>query len=311
MSDILDDILGSQPNEIEDDETDEVLTGPEGNDADVPRSVCALQLLADAGISFSELLDDVFLGDKSVRDKQPVMNSSSMHIWGIEHENTVNELKEWANKTTVDILHCKLAMHAESTKAGDVECEVVDEESLKKLTLDAITEEVQENALTLYNMLLSICESTRQEKNTQKDSKFSVTLLINALAFQLSHKNNKMQKLICIYLKAKGVPKSCFFFFQKASLLLSYKLSHKALDQVSDTAMDAAIEVFKRKPCISIYDNIRLAQAVKHEWGSHKTVTDNGTAMTIVPMHDSEQAMALLHDPDAITEHWNGITQCY
>ncbi|KDN47501.1 hypothetical protein RSAG8_03641, partial [Rhizoctonia solani AG-8 WAC10335] len=56
-------------------------------------------------------------------------------------------------------------------------------------------------------------ESTRQEKNTQKDSKFCITLLVNALAFQLSHKNNQMQKLICIYLKAKGVPKSCFFFF--------------------------------------------------------------------------------------------------
>ncbi|KAG8687591.1 hypothetical protein FRC11_006934, partial [Ceratobasidium sp. 423] len=227
------------------------------------------------------------------------------------HENTVNELKEWANKTTVDILRRELATHAKSTKAGDVEREVVDEESLKKLTFDAITEEVQENAPTLYNTLLSICESTRQEKNTQKDSKFSVTLLINALAFQLSHKNNKMQKLICIYLKAKGVPKSCFFFFQKAGLSLSYEWSRKALDQISDAAMDAAIEVFERKPCISIYDNIRLAQAVKHERGSHKTVTDNGTAMTIVPMRDSERATALLRDPDAITEHWNGITQRY
>ncbi|KAG8727424.1 hypothetical protein FRC11_013236, partial [Ceratobasidium sp. 423] len=262
MSDILDDILGSQPNEIEDDETDEVLTGPEGNDADVPQSVRALQLLADAGISFSELLDDVFLGNKSVRGQRPVMNacreafasgvlpwvldricqSSSMRIRGIEHENMVNELKEWANKTTVDILCCELATHVKSTKARDVERKVVDEESLKKLTFDAITEEVQENAPTLYNMLLSICESTRQEKNTQKDSKFSVTLLINALAFQLSHKNNKMQKLICIYLKAKGVPKSCFFFFQKASLSLSYEWSRKALDQISDAAMDAAIE---------------------------------------------------------------------
>ncbi|KDN40896.1 hypothetical protein RSAG8_07764, partial [Rhizoctonia solani AG-8 WAC10335] len=236
-----------------------------------------------------------------------------MQIQGKAHQKAAEELKDWANTTTADILRKELATHAKSTKVGDVEREVVNEESLKSLTFDAITEEVQTNAPTLYGMLVKICESTRQEKNTRKDSKFCVTLLINALAFQLSHKNNQMQKLICIYLKAKGVPKSCFFFFQKAGLSLSYEWSRKALEHISAAAMDEAIAVFDSKPCISVYDNIRLAQAVKHERASHKTVTDNGTAMTIVPMRDSERATAhaLLRDPNAINTHWNDIMQRY
>ncbi|KAG8684030.1 hypothetical protein FRC11_012717 [Ceratobasidium sp. 423] len=41
------------------------------------------------------------------------------------------------------------ATHAKSTKAGDVKREVVNEESLRELTFDVITEEVQENAPTL------------------------------------------------------------------------------------------------------------------------------------------------------------------
>ncbi|KEP45875.1 hypothetical protein V565_234490, partial [Rhizoctonia solani 123E] len=139
----------------------------------------------------------------------------------------------------------------------------------------------------------------------------SVTLLTNALAFQLSNKNNQMQKPIYIYLKAKGVPKSYFFFFQKAGLSLSYEWSRKALEHISAAAMDKAIAAFEDKPCISVYDNIRLAQAVKHERASHKTVTDNGTAMTVVPMRDSERVTALLRDPDAIDAHWANITQRY
>ncbi|KEP45848.1 hypothetical protein V565_236600 [Rhizoctonia solani 123E] len=331
MPNILDDILSSQPTVIEDeDEPEDELIGqePEG---DIPRSVRALQLLSDAGISFSDLLDDVFLGNKSLRNARPIINARreafasgvlsrvvarvcrppDMQIQGKAHQKAAEELKDWANTTTTDILRKELATHAKSTKVGDVEREVVNEESLKGLTFDAITDEVQANAPTLYSMLVNMCESTRQEKNTQKDSKFCVTLFVNALAFQLSHKNNQMQKLICIYLKAKGVPKSCFSFFQKAGLSLSYEWSRKALEHISAAAMDKAIAVFDSKPCISVYDNIRLAQAVKHERASHKTVTDNGTAMTIVPMRDSERATALLRDPDAIDAHWNNITQRY
>ncbi|CAE6447780.1 unnamed protein product [Rhizoctonia solani] len=234
-----------------------------------------------------------------------------MRIRGKAHVEAASQLKSWAFNTTVDVLRRELAIHAQSTKAGDVEREVVDAESLKKLTFDAISEDVQTNAPQLYSMLMSVCKSPRQEKNTQKDAKFSVTLLINALAYQLSNKNNQMQKLICIYLKAKGVPKSCFFFFQKAGLSLSYEWSRKALDQISAAAMEAAIAVFEDRPCITVYDNIRLAQAVKHERASHKTVTDNGTAITIVPMRNKELAIALLRNPNAITDHWASITQRY
>ncbi|KDN38605.1 hypothetical protein RSAG8_09392, partial [Rhizoctonia solani AG-8 WAC10335] len=211
MPDILDDITSSPPVMVEDEEE---LHG----------------LLSEAGISLAELLDDVLLGDKSVRNQRLVMNARKetfasgvlprviervcqppdMRIRGREHKQAAYELREWASATTANVLRKELAIHAKSTKVGDVECEVVNEDSLKGFTFDAITEEVQANAPTLYELLVKICESTRQEKNTQKDSKFCVTLFVNALAFQLLYKNNQMQKLICIYLKAKGVPKSCF-----------------------------------------------------------------------------------------------------
>ncbi|CAE6437044.1 unnamed protein product [Rhizoctonia solani] len=97
-----------------------------------------------------------------------------MQIQGKEHTKAIEDLNEWTNKTSVDVLRCELATHAKFTKGGDLEREVIDEESLKKLTFDSIAEEVQENAPTLYNTLLSICESPRNKKNIQKESKFQI-----------------------------------------------------------------------------------------------------------------------------------------
>ncbi|KDN33859.1 hypothetical protein RSAG8_13050, partial [Rhizoctonia solani AG-8 WAC10335] len=151
MPNILDDILSSQPTVVEDeDETEDELAGqePEG---DVPRLVRALQLLSEAGISFSDLLDVVFLGNKSVRNARPIINARrgafasrvlprvvarvcrppDMQIQGKVHQKAVEELKDWANTTTADLLRKELANHTTSTKVGDVEREVVNEGSLK------------------------------------------------------------------------------------------------------------------------------------------------------------------------------------
>ncbi|KAH7326920.1 hypothetical protein B0J17DRAFT_632852 [Rhizoctonia solani] len=62
----------SQPTVAEEDEDEEV---PDNDGADVPRSIRALQLLADVGISLSDLMDDAFFGDKSVRRHRLVKNA--------------------------------------------------------------------------------------------------------------------------------------------------------------------------------------------------------------------------------------------
>ncbi|KDN50125.1 hypothetical protein RSAG8_01461, partial [Rhizoctonia solani AG-8 WAC10335] len=192
MDDIIDSILSSQPTVIDDDEGVEeagMSEGEhEGDGTDVPRAVRALQLLTGAGITVSELLSDVFMGDQAIRSAPIIVNARTevfdsgvlpevatrvcrppdMRIRGKAHINAANTLEEWTLETTGDLLRCELATHAKSTKVGDVEREVVNEESLKELTFDATAEEVQKNAPRLYNTLMKICESPRQEKNTQK-----------------------------------------------------------------------------------------------------------------------------------------------
>lgn len=120
-----------------------------------------------------------------------------------------------------------------------------------------------------------------------------------------------MQKLVCIYLKAKGVPKSCFFFFRKAGLTLGYQWSVNALVNISAAAMAKAALLFEAQPCIIIHDNIRLPFPVKHQRGNNMTTTDNGTAMTIVPLHDSLRAIAVLRNSEVLEQHWTRITSLY
>ncbi|CAE6511984.1 unnamed protein product [Rhizoctonia solani] len=163
----------------------------------------------------------------------------------------------------------------------------------------------------LFDTLMRICAMSRKDVNKKQDSTFSITLLINALSHHLSLKSNKMQKLICIYLKAKGVSKSCFFFLQRAGLSLSYEWFRQALEKISAAAMAEVINLFEIHPCIAMHGNIWLAYPIKHERGSHKTVTDNGTAMTVIPMNDKERAKKLLWDVNSTDQHWEWIAKRY
>ncbi|KAG8707415.1 hypothetical protein FRC11_007458 [Ceratobasidium sp. 423] len=182
MYQLLYEIISSQTTVADDEEEAEEfeMSGqePDGDGANVPRTVHALRLLSEAGITLSELLDDVFMGDQAVRSLPSIVNARTevfdsgvlpqissricrppdMRIRGKAHLEAANKLKDWAVDTTVDVLRCELATHAKSTKVGDVERKVVNEESLKKLTFDAISEEVQTDAPQLYNTLMRICK---------------------------------------------------------------------------------------------------------------------------------------------------------
>jgi predicted Zn-ribbon and HTH transcriptional regulator len=112
----------------------------------------------------------------------------------------------------------------------------------------------------------------------------------------MSQYNSGMQKLLCIYFKAKGVPKSVYHMFQSCGVVLSFEWSVSALTNISNAAMEKAIAVFEAQPCLIIYDNIRLPFPVKHQRGDSLTTTDNGTAITMMPLRDSMRARELLHN---------------
>ncbi|KAJ1301545.1 hypothetical protein OPQ81_008793 [Rhizoctonia solani] len=88
-----------------------------------------------------------------------------------------------------------------------------------------------------------MCANSPKNENTRRDSNFCITLLIKALSYQLSFQSNKPHKLICIYLEAKGVVKSCYFFLQRKGLSLSYEWPQPALEKIFTVAIAEAINL--------------------------------------------------------------------
>ncbi|KAG9096109.1 hypothetical protein FS749_009135 [Ceratobasidium sp. UAMH 11750] len=140
----------------------------------------------------------------------------------------------------------------------------MDEEALKELTFDAMYEDIKWYAPSLYKALSEICRGPGQDRNMLKDSKCCLMIFINALANQMSHFNDRVQKLICIYFKAQSVPKSVYHMAETCGIITSYQWSVDALANIAEAAMDKAVSIFDAQPCLIMYDNIRLPFPVKH-----------------------------------------------
>ncbi|KAG8683210.1 hypothetical protein FRC09_016225, partial [Ceratobasidium sp. 395] len=311
MEQLLDDVIGRNNPSFDESEPSEA--GSEAGDHESP-VLKALGHLDDLGVTLGDVLTSVMFGDKSIRSNRAVINARTslfkdsvlietldrvchppqMQVRGKRHIEARESLNKWALDKSIEILSKELAVFAKTTKSPATETEVVDEEALKALTFDALFNDIQAHAPQLFDTLSAICAGQRQDRNKLKDSKFCITIFINALANQMSHLNNKLQKLICLCFKAKKAPKSLYHMFQPCGIVASYQWSVKALENLSAAAMDKAVAVFDSQPCLIMYDNIRLPFPVKHQRGDSLSTTDNGTAITMIPLRDSDRARELL-----------------
>ncbi|KAG8732696.1 hypothetical protein FRC10_000753 [Ceratobasidium sp. 414] len=336
--DLLNDVLGSDDPFFDEDEEENVdisdlssqtsSSQPGGN---IHPTLNALSHLASTGVTLSQLISDVIFGDTSIISHDLVKAACTelfrssiipgmldrireppqMRVRGQAHRTTKDEIEGWALRTSTSILRKELVTYAVTTKAPETEAEVVSEESLQEMTFDALAGQIMQHAPCLHALLTDICLATSRNRMHKRDSNFAVTIFINSLANQISRLNNQMQKLICIYFKAKGVPKSVYYLFYRCGITESYQWSVNALTNISNAAMAKAITVFEQQPSLVIHDNIRLPFPVKHQRCDHLTVTDNGTAMTMMPLRDPIRAASLLCNPTLWSEKKAQISSLY
>ncbi|KAF8602965.1 hypothetical protein BDV93DRAFT_556888 [Ceratobasidium sp. AG-I] len=266
---IMDEVLGPADPFAgnRDTEEDDMLSGSEENAGDSEQAtIKALEYLAQTGLPLSKLLDDVLLGDQSIRSNRQVMSArtellklsvipcalsrtrkppAGMRLRGKAHSAAKDELEAWALDTSKDILRKELVTYTATIKAPQTETEVVSKESLRDMTFDALVQQIETHTPRLCGLLSSICMATRRDMQRQKDSKFCITMLINALANQISQLNNRMQELLCICFKAKSVPESIYHLFYRCGVVKSYWWSVKALASIFDAAMDKTVQIFE------------------------------------------------------------------
>ncbi|KDN33049.1 hypothetical protein RSAG8_13862, partial [Rhizoctonia solani AG-8 WAC10335] len=98
-------------------------------------------------------------------------------------------------------------------------------------------------------------------------------------------------KYLSIYMQAQHLSKSAFFLLQQAGIVMSYSWTWHII-QVLDEDMRILLEkIAKHGPLLIVHDNIRIEEPVASQHGDNQSVTDNGTAITVIHLPPSAQAL--------------------
>ncbi|GAB1526591.1 hypothetical protein RhiTH_009759 [Rhizoctonia solani] len=95
-----------------------------------------------------------------------------------------------------------------------------------------------------------------------------------------------------------------FALFNECGYVTSYSWSTKAVKLLSESQIKKTKQMVLKHACFVSYDNLCLSKANKAQRGDRHTVTDNGTAMTVVQMPDSVKEIFMKAvEEDVVLDH--------
>ncbi|KAG8747464.1 hypothetical protein FRC11_012335 [Ceratobasidium sp. 423] len=94
---------------------------------------------------------------------------------------------------------------------------------------------------------------------------------------------------------AQHLSKSAFFLLQQAGIVMSYNWTWQAI-KVLDEDMQILVEkIAKHGPLLIVHDNIQIEEPAASQHGDNQSVTDNGTAITVIHLPPSALALENCH----------------
>ncbi|KAG8696910.1 hypothetical protein FRC08_006849 [Ceratobasidium sp. 394] len=215
------------------------------------------------------------------------------HYTGALPKAARSTLDRWAWRLVVRQARKELNAFARNARQRDPG--VYDSVDLENMGIDALTAQAHTHAPQLTRFLTLVGE-TKADADSRMDSdpdgvlevdpSFAAVMNVHSLVFQFASRCNAVQKMLCLYFRAKHVPKSLFSLLNKCGYVMSYSWSLIAIKKLSETALARMRETVENHPIFWIYDNLRLSTPIKSQRLDRHTVTDNGTAMTIVRLPD-------------------------
>ena len=114
---------------------------------------------------------------------------------------------------------------------------------------------------------------------------------VASLAYRHNQCHNALQKYLSIYMQAQHLSKSVFYLLQQAGIVMSYNWTRQAI-KVLDEDMRVLLEkIAKQGPLLIVHDNIRIEEPAASQRGDNQSVTDNGTAITVIHLPPSALAL--------------------
>ncbi|KAG9103211.1 hypothetical protein FRC06_011751 [Ceratobasidium sp. 370] len=142
--------------------------------------------------------------------------------------------------------------------------------------------------ILLYMLSTCVFRNHRWGSNNS-NANFFVVMMIACMAYQLSSANNTMQRLLGYYFKAKHVPKAVVGMLSNINLCMSYSSTTKTLDKLAKSIRKSMLDAVQKFPILLVHDNLRIRHAVRSQRSDNQTVTDNGTAMTVIILPESSR----------------------
>ncbi|KAG9080696.1 hypothetical protein FRC06_006252 [Ceratobasidium sp. 370] len=124
----------------------------------------------------------------------------------------------------------------------------------------------------------------------QRHPHFDIVFQITSMAYRMNPHRNILQKVLTIYMQAKHTGKAVFDLLQQAGISMSYWWVRHAISNLSVDMRNQAILAAHTRPILLVHDNIRLKYGVSSQRGNNQSVTDNGTAATLIVLPESARA---------------------
>ncbi|CAE7104953.1 unnamed protein product [Rhizoctonia solani] len=215
---------------------------------------------------------------------------------GARPEAASKTLDEWSWKHVTKLSRIELDHFAVDARKEFEKCddEIEDLTNFDNLNFDALKSKALLFTPNLLQFLTNIGETKTHARNRRRENSeaglepsFASVMSIHSLAFQMTPRCNRLQKQLSLYFRSKHAPKSLFTLFNKCGYVSSYIWSSNAIRSLSEAQLKKLKDLVANHAIFWIYDNLRLAIPMKAQCGDRHTVTDNGTAMTVVAIPDA------------------------
>ncbi|KAG8698027.1 hypothetical protein FRC09_007478 [Ceratobasidium sp. 395] len=111
---------------------------------------------------------------------------------------------------------------------------------------------------------------------------FASVFQIASMAYRLNPLRNTLQKVLTIYSHAKHTAKAVMDLFYQGGYLMSYSWVRDQVSSLSAAIREEMILAVRVNPFVMVHDNIRLKYPVRSQRGDNQTVSDNGTAASVI-----------------------------
>lgn len=153
---------------------------------------------------------------------------------------------------------------------------------LTSTSFESLSLQMESTTPVLLKLLnkLAYCNS-QKERNTHKTPQKMIVVIVSMLSYSRSHHRNRVQKLMAIYLKFKGISAKGFDTLHAMGITMSHKWTCNIVERISEKCLAEVCDMVEKVLSFISYDNMQVSFCVFSQCLDNNGEFGNGTAATV------------------------------